>query len=102
MLPVFPEYNILRVLEVFPGAILWILLRTASISDVCTAGTAYTRGSVLPILPVLAVFGPSVQIIVRVLVVFRPPVLQYQVLSTRDTKCTRYSGVPSIEYARSI
>ena len=41
ILAVFREY-ILRVLAVFTGSILWILLSTASISDVYTAGTART------------------------------------------------------------
>ena len=45
-----------------------------SISDVCAAGTAYTRGSV-PL--VLAVFGFSALLILPALAVFRPPVLQY-------------------------
>ena len=49
---------------------------TGSIPHVCTAATACTRGSVLLILPVLAVFGPSALLMLPVLAVFRPPVLQ--------------------------
>ena len=59
-------------------------LSTPTISDVCTAGTACcTRGSVLLIiLPVLAVFGPSVLVLLMLPLraVFRTPhtrVLQY-------------------------
>ena len=50
---------------------------TASILDVCTAGTASTRAYVLIILPVHPVFGPSVLLILPVLAIFRQPVLQY-------------------------
>ena len=59
-------------------------LRIPTISDGCTAGSVFcTRGSVLLIiLPVLAVFGPSVlvRLILPVRTVFRTPhtrVLQY-------------------------
>ena len=46
--------GVLGVLAVFTGSILLILWSTTSISDVCTAGTACTRGSVLLMLPLLA------------------------------------------------
>lgn len=69
-------------------------LSTPSILDVCTVGTVCTRGSVLVILPVLQVFGPSVMLILPALAVFRPQ--YYNALSTAP-KCTRYS-----EYARSM
>ena len=58
-------------------------LSTSSISDVCTAGTAYARSfDPLIILPVLAVLGPSVLVllILSVRAAFRTPltrVLQY-------------------------
>ena len=69
--------------EVFRGSILWILGVLPSILDVCTAGTACTRRYVLLILPVLALFRPSVLLILRhsillilqVLAVFAPSVL---------------------------
>ena len=55
-------------------------LSTASIPDVYTAGTAFTRGSVLLNWEVLAVVGPSVLLI------------QYcNTLSTRSAKYTRCS-----------
>ena len=61
-----------------------------SVSHVCTASTACTRGYVPLILPVLAVFGPSVLLILKVLG------CQYcNTCSTRSTKCTRYSHVYS-------
>ena len=43
---------------VFGGSLLLILLSTCCNSDVCTAGTACTRSQL--VLPVLAVFRPSV------------------------------------------
>ena len=76
---------------------------TPRISVFDTAGTACTRGSVLLILPVLAVFGQSVLLILPVLAVFGHSVLlilsvlavirrQYtNTLSTRSTKC-KYTG----------
>ena len=82
VLAVFREYT-LRALEISTGSTLRILWLLQSISDVCTAGTACcTRGSVLIILPVLAVFGPSVLVllILPARAVFRAPhtrVLQY-------------------------
>ena len=83
VLAVFREY-MLRALEISTGSTLLDTLSTAHISDVCTAGTACcTRSSVLlVILPVLAVFGPSVlvRLILPVRSVFRTPhtrVLQY-------------------------
>ena len=83
VLAVFREY-MLRALEISTGSTLLILLSTLTILDVCTAGTACcTRGSVLLIiLPVLAVFGPSVLalLILPARAVFRTPhtrVLQY-------------------------
>ena len=82
VLAVFREY-MLRALEISTGSTL-DTLSTPTISDVCTAGTACcTRGSVLLIiLPVLAVFGPSVLVllILPARAVFRAPhtrVLQY-------------------------
>ena len=82
-LAVFREY-MLRALEISTGSTRLILLSTPSISDVCTAGTACcTRGSVLLIiLPVLAVFRPSVLLllILPVRAVFRTP--HTRVLST--------------------
>ena len=62
---------------------------TPSTSGFDTAGTACTRGSVLLILPGLAVFGPSVQRIRQVLAEFRPPALH--TLSSQSNKCTRHS-----------
>ena len=61
--------------EVFRGLILSILRVLPSILDFGAAGTACTRAFVLLILPVLAVFGPSVLLILQILRVFRPPVL---------------------------
>lgn len=49
---------------------------TACMSGVCTAGPGHTRGFVLPVLPVLGVFGPSLLLILTALAVFRPLVLQ--------------------------
>ena len=67
------RYSILRV--VFRGSAMRILLAcTPRISGFDTAGTACTRGFVLLMLPVLAVFGPTVLLIHPVLAVFRPPV----------------------------
>ena len=56
-----------------------------SIAGFDTAGTAYTLGSVLLILPLLAAFGPSVLLILPVLAVFRPPVFQYSQYSEYET-----------------
>ena len=42
-------------------------LSTASISDACTAGTACTRGLALLTFPLLALFGPSLLLILPVL-----------------------------------
>ena len=61
--------------EVFRGSILSILGSTPSILDFCTADTACTRADALLKLPVVAVLGPSVLLILQVLRVFRPPVL---------------------------
>ena len=91
VLAVFREYT-LRALEISTGSTLRILWLLQSISDVCTAGTACcTRGSVLIILPVLAVFGPSVLVllILPARAVFRAPhtrVLQY----TQHQQCPEY------------
>ena len=60
--------------DVFRGLTLSILGSTPSILDFCTAGTACTRAYVLLILPALAVFGPSVLLILQVLRVFMLPV----------------------------
>ena len=65
---------------------------TPRISGFDTAGTPCTRGSVLLILPVLAVFGRSVLLILAALAVFRPPVLQYSQYSEHET----YSILPGI------
>ena len=60
--------------------------------DVCTAGTACTRGYVLLILPVLAVFGPSVLFILQVLAVLAPSVLLIvHVLAVFDRQYCWYS-----------
>ena len=56
--------------------VLRILPELPSISGFDTAGTACTRGSVMLILPALAVFGPLLLLIPPVLVVFRS-ILQY-------------------------
>ena len=53
------------------------MLSTPSISDVRTAGTTCTQGSVQLTFPILAELGPSALLIHPVLAVFRPPVLQY-------------------------
>ena len=70
----------LRVLAVcrdYKLRVLAVLTRpkVLSISDVRTAGTACTRGSVLLELPILPVFEPSALLILPVLAVFKPPVL---------------------------
>ena len=78
-----------RVFAVFRGSVLRLLPDSGilgvrycgysrvlpSISGVCPAGNA-SNGSMV-ILPVLAVFGPSLLLILRVLAVFRQSVLQY-------------------------
>ena len=102
---------LLRVLEEFGGSILFNTDCTSIISGSCTAhtqstfGTAHTRTPVLavlllPILPVLAVFRPSVLLILPVLAVFRPSVLLIlPVLAVRNvletpeyTRSTKYTG----------
>ena len=66
-------------------------LSTPTTLDVCTAGTACSRGSVLLIiLLVLAVFGPTALLILQVFRVFGPPVLKYFQPSQYEN--TRYSG----------
>ena len=76
VLAVLREY-ILRVLAVFRGYVLCILSALPGIPGCGTAGTACTRGSVLLILPVLAVIWS--------------PFLQYSPYSehTRSMKYTR-------------
>ena len=72
-------------------------LSTPTTSDVCTAGTACcTRGSVLLIiLPVLAVFGPSVVVllILPARAVFRTP-------HTRVLQCTQHQQHPEYQTAQ--
>ena len=82
--------------EVFRGSILWILGSTSSILDACTAGTACTRGYVLLILPVLAVFRPSVLFIPPSTRSIRPSAMStLPALAARNVNCTRYA-----EYTR--
>ena len=61
----------------YPSVTLYQVWSTSSFSDVSTAGAAFTRASVVLILPVLAVSGPSVLFVLPVLAVFRPPVPLY-------------------------
>ena len=56
--------GVLGVLAVFTGSILLILWSTTSISDVCTAGTACTRGSVLLCSHYSQVLGPSALVLI--------------------------------------
>ena len=58
-------------------------LSTPAISDVCTAGSACTRGSVLLIILPVAVFGPSV-----VLLLMLPVRAVFRTLLTRVLQCT--------------
>ena len=80
VMSILREYT-LRELEISTGSTFLVLSSIPTISDVCTAGTACcTRGSVLH--PALAVFGPSVLVllILPVRAVSRTPrtrVLQY-------------------------
>ena len=72
--------EVLRVLAVFGLHVLRNTARTRIISIFCTADTAILgvfRGPILRVLLALAVFGPSVLLILQVLRAFRPPVLQY-------------------------
>ena len=71
---VFWEY-IVRVLAVFRGSVLRILSILPRISGFDTADTPVLAVLLLLILPVLAVFRPSVLLILPVLAVFRPSVL---------------------------
>ena len=67
------------------------ILSTCGISDVCTAGIAYARSSGLLVLPVRAVFRPSVLPILPVLVLFRPEVLAIlRVLAVPNTPNARF------------
>ena len=96
---VFWEY-IVRVLAVFRGSVLRILSILPRISGFDTADTPVLAVLLLLILPVLAVFRPSVLLILPVLAVFRPSVLLIlPVLAVRNvletpeyTRSTKYTG----------
>ena len=84
VLAVFRKYTgTLRVLSVNPGSVLWILLTTAKFFA-CLYCAVCTRGSVVIMLPVLAVFGPSVLFILPVLAECRLPALEQSQYSEHE------------------